>query len=150
MIFFTRRQIRVRTAGMIVKEGKILLIAHRKNKKKYWLVPGGGIDFGESAEDALVREMQEELGIDVEIGDIIFSSDSIDPSGSRHVLNLYFSCTHTGGEITLGDDPRLSDWGYFSAEEIPALKLSPPCAQQLICFLRGIHQPVYQGSAWEE
>ena len=44
--------------------------------------PGGGIDYGESAVEALVREMREELSIDVTVKDLVFSCDSIEPTGS--------------------------------------------------------------------
>ncbi|MGL4368242.1 MAG: NUDIX domain-containing protein [Spirochaetota bacterium] len=150
MSLFGGKHIRIRVAGMVIREGKILLIAHNKNNRKYWLVPGGGADFGETAADALVREMKEELSIDVVPGDLIFSSDSISPDGDRHVFNLYFSCEMTGGAFSLGDDPRLCDFGFFSAEDLEGLTLFPPCAKQLTDYLRGISQPVYQGAAWEE
>ena len=47
---------RVRVAGILIEDDRILLIEHTKNDKKYWLVPGGGVDWGESAAEALARE----------------------------------------------------------------------------------------------
>ena len=42
---------RVRVAGVLIENGKILLIQHHKEDKKYWLVPGGGVDWGEQGRD---------------------------------------------------------------------------------------------------
>lgn len=144
------RVVRVRTAGLVVRDGKLLLIAHGKDGRKYWLVPGGGVDFGESVTEALIREMKEELSVDIETQDLVFSCDSIDPSGHRHVLNMFFSCAENGATPVLGDDPRLCDFGFFSAEEISQMTVFPPCSQQLIDYLNGKKQPVYLGSIWEE
>ena len=52
MIPHEEKNIRVRVAGIIVEDARVLLIAHKKNDKVYWLLPGGGVDFGESLPDA--------------------------------------------------------------------------------------------------
>jgi len=46
MSIFSRKMIRVRVAGVIVHDNRILLIAHKKKGEEYWLPPGGGIDYG--------------------------------------------------------------------------------------------------------
>lgn len=43
---------RVRVAGVLEEDGKLLLIEHTKNERSYWLLPGGGVDWGESLEEA--------------------------------------------------------------------------------------------------
>jgi 8-oxo-dGTP diphosphatase len=58
--------------GVIIQDGKILL-------SKQWDgydFPGGGIDLGEDTETALIREVKEETGVDVEVGRIVYSSNS--------------------------------------------------------------------------
>jgi 8-oxo-dGTP diphosphatase len=149
MSIFSRKMIRVRVAGVIIRDNRILLIAHKKNGDEYWLPPGGGIDYGESAEEALVREMKEELSLDVMVKDLVFSCDSIEPTGNRHILNLFFAC-ESEGQPVLGKDKILSRFGYFNADELGRVKLFPPFGKQLINYLQGNPQPVYQGSIWEE
>jgi ADP-ribose pyrophosphatase YjhB (NUDIX family) len=150
MSIFSSKSVRLRVAGLVVKDGKLLLISHNKDGRDYWLVPGGGVDFGETAADALKREMSEELSIIVEAKDLVFTSDSIDPSGKRHIFNLFFSCEIKGGNFALGDDPRLSGYRFFSAKELSGITIFPPYSKQLIAYLSGISQSVYLGSVWEE
>ena len=58
---------RVRVAGILIENNKILLIEHLKKNKKYWLVPGGGVDWGESTAEALIREYKEETNLDITV-----------------------------------------------------------------------------------
>ena len=59
-------RVRQRAAALIQSEGRVLL--HRVVGDAFWALPGGGIDAGETAAQALVRELQEELGQPVEPG----------------------------------------------------------------------------------
>lgn len=81
---------RVRIAGILVENGKVLMIEQEKKGNKYWLLPGGGLDFGESFEECIKREFREEAGIEVEPEKLVFISESIAPDNSRHIVNLYF------------------------------------------------------------
>jgi 8-oxo-dGTP diphosphatase len=65
-----RRQ-RVAAYAVIVRDDKILLarLAPYLGEQEQWTLPGGGIDFGEDPRDAVVREVHEETGLDVEVGD---------------------------------------------------------------------------------
>ena len=63
---------RVRVAGILIENNKILLIEHLKKNKKYWLVPGGGVDWGESTAEALIREYKEETNLDITVEIFLF------------------------------------------------------------------------------
>jgi len=92
---------RVRVAGILIEDGRILLIEHTKNDKKYWLVPGGGIDWGESASEALIREFKEETSLDIEVEKFLFISETIAPDKQKHVINLYFKINLYNKSLTL-------------------------------------------------
>ncbi len=143
-----RKDVRVRVSAIISDDGRVLLVAHRKDDEVYWLLPGGGVIFGESLEDALKRELEEELNISVAVQDLAFICDSIDPSGNRHILNISFHCTYTGGEFILGKDRRLHDFRFFPKDEIPSLRLYPPLNDQLISALDRTNTARYLGKVW--
>jgi len=86
--------------GVIVKEGKILL-------SKQWDgydLPGGAIELGETIEQALIREVKEETGVDVRLGKIISCEDSFFklPGSGKPVQSIliYYQCDLIGGEIS--------------------------------------------------
>ncbi|MFP4173447.1 MAG: NUDIX domain-containing protein, partial [Candidatus Hydrogenedentota bacterium] len=59
---------RIRVAAIAVRDGAILLVRHEKHGERYWLLPGGGVDFGETLTEALAREVREETGLAIEVG----------------------------------------------------------------------------------
>jgi 8-oxo-dGTP diphosphatase len=145
---FTRKKVTVRVSGFLVRDGALLLVAHKKNGEIYWLLPGGGVEFGESMEQALVREFREELGIDIDVGGPLFMCDSIDPRGKRHILNVSFRCAYRSGEYRLGDDRRLHDFGFFTGRAIADMRLYPPVNGTLVSILDNKQYDFYLGSLW--
>lgn len=120
-----RRKVKMRhrAGGILVEDGKVLLVHRIKEKDgiidEYYVVPGGGIEEGETLEDATKRELKEEVGIDVEL---------TEPE-PRYVLegengNQYFSLVEkVGGIIGTGKGPEFTDPEYknrgkYSAEMI--------------------------------
>jgi ADP-ribose pyrophosphatase YjhB (NUDIX family) len=140
---------RVRVGGLVIEDGRLLLIAHRKGKRVYWLLPGGGVDFGESLEEALERELKEELGIAVSVKDIAFVSDSIDPGSKRHIINICFHCRCKKGGFSLGTEKRLHDFGFFTPHQLRSLVLYPPVKKELGRLLAGSRRArIYLGKQW--
>ena len=145
-------QPRIRVAAIIVRDRALLLVRHIKDAKTYWLLPGGGIEFGESGADALVRELKEETGLDVRPRDLVFVNDSIPPDKHRHVLNLYFTADALGGELTLGQDKRLAEIRFTPFDELPKLTFYPDIRNVLLPALRqGFpRSPQYLGNLWQD
>lgn len=148
MISF-RKKIRIRAAAIIITDGRILLVAHKKNGRVYWLLPGGGVEYGESMVEALHREVKEEIGIDVAVNEPALMCDSIDPSGKRHIINICFLCDHRGGEPVVGSERRLFDCGYFSSDDLTDLSIYPPFPESLKKIMRGENDKIYLGEIWE-
>ncbi|WP_210416273.1 NUDIX domain-containing protein [Leptospira idonii] len=124
---FKKQGLRVRVAALIQNnKGKILLIQQHKKGHGYWLLPGGGIEFGESAEEALKRELKEELNFDVVSSSFLLLNESIDPQKKRHLIQLVFSVKVKDQVPTI--DPKekaISGFGYFTESEIQKLDLRP-------------------------
>lgn len=62
----------MRAQVVLLDRGHVLLARHRRPKHEYWVLPGGSIEAGESAETAAVREVHEETGLDIEIERLLF------------------------------------------------------------------------------
>ncbi len=144
------KNVRIRVGGILVSDNTVLLVSHKKKGDVYWLIPGGGVDYGESLEEALVREFREELNIHVKVDKTAVMFDSIDPEGDRHILNICFFCSHIDGEFLLGSEKRLNSFQFFSADDISRLPMYPPVNANLIAILQGQKQDIYLGKLWEK
>ena len=140
----------IRVSGILVRDNTLLLIAHKKKGEIYWLLPGGGIKYGESLSRALKREFREELGIGIDVNAVAVICDSIEPHGKRHILNVSFRCDYRDGEYRLGSDRRLYDYAFFDIRDIPGVRLYPPINGTLVSILENKKHDLYAGSLWRE
>lgn len=110
-------KVRIRVCGVCIRQNRILLVKHRGlGPAGYlWNPPGGGIDFGESVEQALKREFLEETGLQIEVGNFLHFNEFI--GQGLHALELFFEVSMVGGELRLGTDPEL-DSGSQMMEEL--------------------------------
>lgn len=101
-------RIRLRVCGLLTTGGKLLLVNHKGlSSGNFWSPPGGGVEFGERVEDALIREFLEETGLEVEAGDFCFAYQFI--SGSLHSLEIFCAIKKWKGELLCGRDPESGD-----------------------------------------
>ena len=117
-------EVRIRAAALVLRGDEVLLVRHQKGGRTYWLLPGGGVEFGEPAPEAARREVQEETGLEVEIDDLLLVAETIAPDATRHVLHLVFRADLRGG--------RLAEARFVPLAELPGLDLHPPMAPALV------------------
>ncbi|MEV3923975.1 NUDIX hydrolase [Actinomadura coerulea] len=85
----------IRVTGVVIEDDRILLLDQDTDTGRSWSLPGGKVEEGEPLADALVREMREETGVDVEAGRLLYVCDHI--RGDVHVLHITFEARRVGG-----------------------------------------------------
>jgi mutator protein MutT len=129
-----------RVRAVIIEGGKVLTIKRTKLGDIYWVMPGGGAEDGETDGQALVREIKEELGLDVKVGKIILEIDSKHPdlAGQKE---YFYLCTILGGEIGTGRGPEFEkntsyvgkfDIEWLDIKDLNHLDLRPKDIKDLI------------------
>lgn len=105
-------RLRVRACGICTNETGILLINHGGlHGGDFWSPPGGGIEFGETAEMCLVREFREETSLEVNVGKFLFACEFI--KQPLHAIELFFEIDSYAGNPSLGIDPELENADQF-------------------------------------
>jgi 8-oxo-dGTP diphosphatase len=104
------------SAAIIVKDGKVLMVRRAvKEGKLSWQFPAGAIESGEVAEDAAVRETQEETGLAVKALRLL--GERVHPNTGR--LMSYTACEVVEGEARVADAEELDAVAWVSLGEIP-------------------------------
>jgi ADP-ribose pyrophosphatase YjhB (NUDIX family) len=132
----------------------MLLCRHEKPGKEYWLLPGGGVNGGESLADALHRELLEEVGIDDELpleGPIAIV-DSIAPERNftaKHVVHIIFSGDLTGRSLerVTSQDAAVRGHRLFAVTDLDDIVVHPPI-QRFLQRWRPGDPVVYLGALW--
>jgi ADP-ribose pyrophosphatase YjhB (NUDIX family) len=144
---------RIRVSALLEWRDRILLCRHEKPGKEYWLLPGGGVNSGESLVDALRRELAEEVGIDgVPFEGPIAIVDSIAPARSfaaKHVVHIIFSGDLQGRslEAVTSADAAVRGHRLFGLNELDEIVLHPPI-QRFLARWRPGDPIVYLGPLW--
>ncbi|MDP2182917.1 MAG: NUDIX hydrolase [Actinomycetota bacterium] len=141
----------MRVAALLLLGDSVVTVRHRAGNATYHLLPGGGVDWGESLGQALIREVAEETGLTCAVGRPVVVNDTIAPDGSRHIINITFECSVTGGAITDEPlDPRVEAVDLVAPSALGGLDLRPPIASHLLEALdrKASHGAIYVGSIY--
>ncbi len=125
-----------RARALIVQDAKIVLIERRRGNHRYDVFPGGGVEPNELPAQAVAREILEELGLEVEVGDlvaeIVFDGEP----------QLFFRATVVGGELGTGAGPEATgragpEQGSYTPVWVPVDEVSrrpvlPACVARMV------------------
>ena len=99
--------------AVVVRDGRLLLV-ERANEPAagLWAVPGGRVEAGESLLEAVRREVAEETGFEVAVGDVAWVGESIGPGSppAWHYVILDYWASVEGGTLRAGGDARRAEW----------------------------------------
>ncbi len=114
---------RITSAVLVEKDGKFLLAErNKKNYYKYWVIPGGGVKFGETIRDAAIREIKEETNLDVNIIKLIGYKEVINVPGDYHSVVFFYLAKPKHINIKAKED--VAKARFFSLEDIKKLKIA--------------------------
>ena len=119
--------------GAIILEGGRVLLVERGNEplKGFWSIPGGALETGESLLEGVRREAREELGLEIEVGELVevFERITRDAAGrvEYHYVLADYLCTVTGGTLRASDDAADARW--VDRSELAAMALTAGTAR---------------------
>ena len=149
----SERAIRIRVGVLICRDAEVLLVRHEKAGRSYWLVPGGGVDAGETMVEAATRELLEETGYNVKVGRLLLVCEAIDPRpGGRHIVNAVYAGTVRGGTLAVGlGDKALRDARWHPRDALTELEMYPPIGAELLacCQEDGAGAVRVLGNTWQ-
>jgi ADP-ribose pyrophosphatase YjhB (NUDIX family) len=145
---------RIRVSAILRWNDRLLLCRHEKPGKEYWLLPGGGVNSGESLLHALHRELSEEVGIEEQVpfeGPVAVV-DSIAPAASlasKHVVHIVFAGDLGGRslEAVTSQDAAVRGHRLFGVQDLDSVVLHPPI-QRFLQRWRPGDPVVYLGPLW--
>ncbi|WP_127530380.1 NUDIX hydrolase [Paenibacillus kobensis] len=91
--------LQVRVTGILIEEDSILLVKQNVNASRGWSLPGGRVEQGETLEEAIVREIEEETGLATKVVKLLYICDK--PDAVPSLLHITFKLERIGGEIRL-------------------------------------------------
>ena len=123
---------RIRVSALIRRGDTLLLCKHTKLTRSYWLLPGGGVEEGESLHEALLRELDEECSLrSVRLEGPIAIAESIAPADLRprkHVVHLIFYGDVADNQFAgvASEDETIRGHRLVSTAELANIDLRPP------------------------
>ena len=119
---------RLAVRAVILRDDRLLLVNAWKGRTPLWTCPGGGVELHQSLPKALMREVHEETGLAVAVGEPCLVNEFHDPRGTFHQVDIYFRCRIVSGDPD-GDwtDPEgiVSHRRWVTREAIAQVKAKP-------------------------
>lgn len=143
---------KIRPAAAIIENEKILTMYYQYGGQDVYNLPGGNLEFGESLTLALTRELEEELGIKVEIGKLMIVGEVHFPTSQKQTIHFVFEGHISVGTPILNPEhtsARAIRW--LGIEELSTVNLYPNITKSLKEYLSGSLQDKYVGKldqAW--
>lgn len=111
---------RVGVGAMIMQEGEVLLVLRKKNPEKdHWSLPGGKVELYETLEDAVKREIKEELNLEIQLDQLLCATNHILIEEAVHYVAPTYLAHINDGNPCLMEPDALGGMGWFPLDELP-------------------------------
>jgi len=99
----------------LMKRGK-----EARNEVGFWIVPGGMVEFGETMHDAVIREVRDEIGVDIQTDGQLPAFDIMLPDEGEHWVTNIFTARITSGTPEIMEPGKCDQIGWFPLTELPS------------------------------
>jgi 8-oxo-dGTP diphosphatase len=112
--------------AIIVKENMVLLVRDPRMDEVIWEIPGGRMNIDEEPREGLVREIMEELGIEIEVGSVLHMKQFIQTNEGKRAFVIVYECQmkNQNAEMTLSED-EVCEIAWVTADDLPKYPLYP-------------------------
>ena len=125
--------------ALIVNDKNETLLQKRTSKARngagFWAKPGGGIEFGEKVEEALKREIKEELGVEIEIIKFLGFTESMIEGVNQHWISLNYLAKIIDGEVQNLEPEKHEEVKWFKLDDLPG-KITPSTVDSIKEYLK--------------
>lgn len=132
-------------AGAVIfsREGKVFLAKRgrdARNESGKWEFPGGSVEFNETLEQALVREVMEEYGVEIEVQELLDVVDHILPAEKQHWVSPTFICKVKNGTPVIREPHKCEAIGWFDLDRMPEDQLTIASTKSLASLRKKLKQ----------
>ena len=121
--------------AIIVKNGKVLLLRDPRINTIIWEIPGGRMNIDEEPREALAREIMEELGIAITVGEVVYMEQFLQGNEGKRAFVIVYKVilVDPTAEFTL-DDREVCELAWVSPTDLVAYPLFPEYTRALNCY----------------
>ena len=133
-------KVRVRVCGLCLNKNSILLVKHNMDSYTLWSPPGGGVELGETMQEALIREFKEETGLNINPGKLLFVHEHIE--APFHAIEIFFEIKSWQGKLIKGSEVEMTSTNILeSAKFLKVEELNKLPKGELHSILRNCTNP---------
>lgn len=143
-----KRVIRNAAKALIIKDGKMLAVRISDGGEEWYIMPGGGQEAEELLPEAVCREVAEEMGLQVKVGDLVFVVEGLHGE-AFHRVDLVFLCEHIGTieNVVLQGDMNQTGYDWLDIATLNHAPLYPSrLRRQIMNLYEGKEYKVYLGN----